>query len=141
MCSGLILMKEFLFLQLSGGCICRIFFFVFQRWIWYSIGQTHTSSRTVWSFKQVSRGAIPPGGSMTWGENDEPLVLPSDLIPTGPPGCSIMMVSYELCVSSVQWRLTISNDKFQTTESCWWWWVVVRKLRLVILRAKVDTKI
>ncbi|XP_025083681.1 uncharacterized protein LOC112557830 isoform X2 [Pomacea canaliculata] len=72
-----------------------------HRWIWYSIGQTHTSSRTVWSFKQVSRGAIPPGGSMTWGENDEPLVLPSDLIPTGPPGCSIMMVSYELCLTVI----------------------------------------
>lgn len=64
--------------------------------------ETEVKSEKIKSFKKVKRCAIPPGESMTWGDNDEPLVLPADLTPTGPPNCSIMEVSYELSVSPDQ---------------------------------------
>ncbi|PVD37126.1 hypothetical protein C0Q70_04121 [Pomacea canaliculata] len=72
-----------------------------RRWMWYSIGMTTNGSERVRSFKKVSRGAIPPGGSMRWDPSDYPLVLPSDLLPSGPSGCAIMRASYELVFTVV----------------------------------------
>ncbi|PVD37130.1 hypothetical protein C0Q70_04125 [Pomacea canaliculata] len=66
-------------------------------WVFHAMDETEVKSGKIKSFKKVNRGAIPPGESMTWGDNDEPLVLPENLTPTGPPNCSIMEVSYEFC--------------------------------------------
>ncbi|XP_025081651.1 arrestin domain-containing protein 5-like isoform X1 [Pomacea canaliculata] len=70
-------------------------------WVFHAMDETEVKSEKIKSFKKVKRCAIPPGESMTWGDNDEPLVLPADLTPTGPPNCSIMEVSYELSFTVV----------------------------------------
>ncbi|PVD37127.1 hypothetical protein C0Q70_04122 [Pomacea canaliculata] len=72
-----------------------------RRWMWYSIGVTTNGSERVSTFNKVYRGAIPPGGSMRWDPSDYPLLLPSDLFPSGPSGCAIMRVSYELVFTVV----------------------------------------
>lgn len=77
-----------------------------QHWVFRTSQKIERAFENVGSFHKVKRGTIPPGGTMTWGDNDPSVALPSGLIPTGPPGCSSISVSYQLEV----WTCLLTVD-------------------------------
>lgn len=98
--------------RISTNLCLESFMYLSKRWVYHTSYETmETQGKEGLFVKVVRRAVVPPGGSLTWGDHGPAIVLPACLIPSGPPGCSVMDLSYELSVSSVHNYLTTDTSK------------------------------